>query len=220
MVLQHTKNEERQARLHEFRALLEQRIVLLDCAMGTMIQSYGLSERDYRGERFADHPVRAGGQQRPALDHPARDDPGHPRSGDGRGIGHHRDEHLQLDLHRPGGLPAGGPGLRTELRGGPHRPRDGRRLHREDAREAALRGRRPRADEPHGLALAGRQQSWLQEHHLRRTRRVLRGGRTGARGGRGRPAARRDRLRHLERQGRHLRDHVLPRRGGSRRARS
>jgi 5-methyltetrahydrofolate--homocysteine methyltransferase len=56
MVLQHTKNEERQARLYEFRALLEQRIVLLDCAMGTMIQSYGLSERDYRGERFADHP--------------------------------------------------------------------------------------------------------------------------------------------------------------------
>src|SRR5918994_7236239 len=56
MVLQSTKHEERQARLHEFRALLEQRIVLLDCAMGTMIQSYGLSEADYRGERFADHP--------------------------------------------------------------------------------------------------------------------------------------------------------------------
>src|SRR5215208_6896155 len=56
MVLQRTKNEERQARLHEFRVLLEQRIVLLDCAMGTMIQSYGLSEEDYRGERFADHP--------------------------------------------------------------------------------------------------------------------------------------------------------------------
>src|SRR5215208_1881625 len=56
MVLQSTKNEERQARLYEFRALLEQRIVLLDCAMGTMIQSYGLSEKDYRGKRFADHP--------------------------------------------------------------------------------------------------------------------------------------------------------------------
>ena len=61
MVLQHTKNEERQARLQEFRALLEQRIVLLDCAMGTMIQSYKLSEEDYRGERFADHPVELGG---------------------------------------------------------------------------------------------------------------------------------------------------------------
>src|ERR671919_775531 len=61
MVLQHTKNEERQAKLQELRALLEQRIVLLDCAMGTMIQSYGLSEEYYRGERFADHPVELGG---------------------------------------------------------------------------------------------------------------------------------------------------------------
>jgi 5-methyltetrahydrofolate--homocysteine methyltransferase len=57
MVLEHTKAEERQARLDEFRALLKQRIVLLDCAMGTMIQSYNLSEEDYRGERFVDHPV-------------------------------------------------------------------------------------------------------------------------------------------------------------------
>src|SRR5215210_5616781 len=56
MILQRTKNEERQARLYEFRALLEQRIVLLDCAMGTMIQSYELSEEDYRGKRLADHP--------------------------------------------------------------------------------------------------------------------------------------------------------------------
>src|SRR5215203_1068789 len=56
MVLQRSKHEERQARLSLLRALLEQRIVLLDCAMGTMIQSYGLSEEDYRGERFADHP--------------------------------------------------------------------------------------------------------------------------------------------------------------------
>jgi 5-methyltetrahydrofolate--homocysteine methyltransferase len=61
MVLQRKKKEERQRRLHDFRALLEQRIVLLDCAMGTMIQSYGLSEGDYRGERFADHPVELGG---------------------------------------------------------------------------------------------------------------------------------------------------------------
>src|ERR687884_1040659 len=56
MVLQSTIHEERAARLSQFRELLKQRIVLLDCAMGTMIQSYGLSEEDYRGERFADHP--------------------------------------------------------------------------------------------------------------------------------------------------------------------
>src|SRR5215203_2629568 len=56
MVLQHMKHEETQARLEGFRALLKQRIVLLDCAMGTMIQSYDLSEEDFRGERFAAHP--------------------------------------------------------------------------------------------------------------------------------------------------------------------
>ena len=32
----------------------EQRILLLDGAMGTMIQGYGLSETDYRGDRFRD----------------------------------------------------------------------------------------------------------------------------------------------------------------------
>jgi 5-methyltetrahydrofolate--homocysteine methyltransferase len=57
MVLQHTVHEESKARLEDFRALLKQRIVLLDCAMGTMIQSYDLSEEDFRGERFADHPT-------------------------------------------------------------------------------------------------------------------------------------------------------------------
>jgi len=33
---------------------LEQRILLLDGAMGTMIQGYGLNEEQYRGERFSD----------------------------------------------------------------------------------------------------------------------------------------------------------------------
>jgi 5-methyltetrahydrofolate--homocysteine methyltransferase len=36
--------------------LLKDRILLLDGAMGTMIQRYKLNEADYRGERFKDHP--------------------------------------------------------------------------------------------------------------------------------------------------------------------
>jgi methionine synthase I (cobalamin-dependent) len=36
------------------RALLERRILVLDGAMGTMIQRYRLTEADYRGARFAD----------------------------------------------------------------------------------------------------------------------------------------------------------------------
>src|SRR5919107_2523865 len=56
MVLRDTIREERAARLERFRAALKERILVLDCAMGTMIQSYGLSEGEYRGGRFADHP--------------------------------------------------------------------------------------------------------------------------------------------------------------------
>jgi 5-methyltetrahydrofolate--homocysteine methyltransferase len=37
-------------------ALLRQRIIMLDGAMGTMIQQRRLSEVDFRGTRFADHP--------------------------------------------------------------------------------------------------------------------------------------------------------------------
>jgi methionine synthase I (cobalamin-dependent) len=36
----------------ELRALLAQRILILDGAMGTMVQRHGLVEADYRGERF------------------------------------------------------------------------------------------------------------------------------------------------------------------------
>src|SRR5262245_58256254 len=40
--------------VHPLEALLRERIVVLDGAMGTMIQQYKLSEADYRGERFRD----------------------------------------------------------------------------------------------------------------------------------------------------------------------
>src|SRR5438105_14478931 len=40
--------------LHPLEALLRKRIVVLDGAMGTMIQRYKLSEADYRGEPFRD----------------------------------------------------------------------------------------------------------------------------------------------------------------------
>lgn len=43
-------------RTAELSALLARRILILDGAMGTMIQSYRLQESDYRGERFHDWP--------------------------------------------------------------------------------------------------------------------------------------------------------------------
>ena len=41
---------------HLLPALLRQRLLVLDGAMGTMIQRHPLTEEDFRGTRFADHP--------------------------------------------------------------------------------------------------------------------------------------------------------------------
>lgn len=49
--------ERRNARLSHLDALLAKRILVLDGAMGTMIQDHRLGEAEYRGERFADWPV-------------------------------------------------------------------------------------------------------------------------------------------------------------------
>jgi 5-methyltetrahydrofolate--homocysteine methyltransferase len=47
---------DRSTRLSAFKQALQERILILDGGMGTMIQSYKLEEEDYRGERFADWP--------------------------------------------------------------------------------------------------------------------------------------------------------------------
>ena len=43
-------------RTTQLQDLLEKRILILDGAMGTMIQSFKLEEADFRGEQFKDHP--------------------------------------------------------------------------------------------------------------------------------------------------------------------
>ena len=43
-------------RTQQLKTELQQRILILDGAMGTMIQSYQLDEAGYRGGRFADYP--------------------------------------------------------------------------------------------------------------------------------------------------------------------
>ena len=48
-----TPNRESSAAL---QSALAKRILILDGAMGTMIQSYGLAEEDFRGEAYRDHP--------------------------------------------------------------------------------------------------------------------------------------------------------------------
>ncbi|WP_455366107.1 methionine synthase, partial [Kaarinaea lacus] len=41
--------------MYSLENLLKQRILILDGAMGTMIQGYSLDEQDYRGQQFKDH---------------------------------------------------------------------------------------------------------------------------------------------------------------------
>lgn len=43
--------------MSNIRQLLEKRILILDGAMGTMLQQYNFSEEDYRGERFKNFPT-------------------------------------------------------------------------------------------------------------------------------------------------------------------
>ena len=38
------------------KQIINERVLILDGAMGTMIQRYNLSEQDFRGERFAEIP--------------------------------------------------------------------------------------------------------------------------------------------------------------------
>ncbi|HDL01662.1 MAG TPA: methionine synthase, partial [candidate division Zixibacteria bacterium] len=44
-------------KLKQLQNLITERILIFDGAMGTMIQAYKLSESDFRGSRFAKHPV-------------------------------------------------------------------------------------------------------------------------------------------------------------------
>ncbi|MEC9436849.1 MAG: homocysteine S-methyltransferase family protein, partial [Candidatus Neomarinimicrobiota bacterium] len=39
------------------RKIIEEKILIFDGAMGTMVQSFQLSEKDFRGEKFKEHPV-------------------------------------------------------------------------------------------------------------------------------------------------------------------
>ncbi|MDE6638695.1 MAG: homocysteine S-methyltransferase family protein, partial [Muribaculaceae bacterium] len=47
--------------LKEFIGILRERVLVLDGAMGTMIQRYSLTEDDFRGTRFENHPSRLSG---------------------------------------------------------------------------------------------------------------------------------------------------------------
>ena len=47
--------------INQLKEILGRRIMVLDGAMGTMIQRYHLAEEDFRGAEFASHPVKLAG---------------------------------------------------------------------------------------------------------------------------------------------------------------
>ena len=51
----------REQRIEALRAAARERILVLDGSWGVMIQRQGLSEEDFRGERFAGHGVQLKG---------------------------------------------------------------------------------------------------------------------------------------------------------------
>ena len=55
----------------DIRKVLEEKVLVLDGAMGTMIQRYKFSEADFRGEQFKDWSRLPQRQQRFALPHQA-----------------------------------------------------------------------------------------------------------------------------------------------------
>ena len=116
---------------------------MLDGAWGVLLQSSGLSEADFRGERFADHP-------RDLLNNPDLLNITRPdvvrkvhESYFAAGRRHRDDEHVHRDVDRSGGLRARGGGLRHERR---------RRAARARGRRRPVRRRLCRAAQHHALA--------------------------------------------------------------------
>ncbi len=138
------------------QAAADKRILIIDGAMGTMIQRYKLDEDGYRGVRFKDwHRDVKGNNDLLVLTQPQI-------------IGKIHEEYLEAGADiletntfnaqriSHGRLRHGRPRLRDERGGGQDRARRGRQVEQEDAGQAALRRRRRRADQPHRVDLARR----------------------------------------------------------------
>jgi 5-methyltetrahydrofolate--homocysteine methyltransferase len=151
---------------------LESRILVLDGAMGTMIQRYKLTEADFRGARFANHGHDLKGDNdllvltRPDVIEQIHD------AYFAAGADIVEDQHLQLHLDRPGRLRPRAIVGEPQPRGGPTGAAGGRSLER-DARP------RSRASWPEPSAPSARPSPCRSD--VNRPRRALRDLRSGAR---------------------------------------
>ena len=152
-----------------------ERILIIDGAMGTMIQRHKLDEAGYRGARFKDwkRDVK-GNNDLLVLTQPKIIQDIHEAYLEaGADIIETNTFNAQRISMADYGMEE--LSLRDQRRGGQARARGSRQVQQSDARQAALRRRRRRADQPHRLDLAGCQQSRLPQRHLRRTARGLQG---------------------------------------------
>ena len=134
-------------------------------------------------------------------------DPRHPPRLSRRGRGHHRDQHVQLHACRMADYGMEALTDELNLEAARARARRGRRVRAPRAGRPALRGRRDRADEPHGVDLARRERR--RASATSRSTTLVATYADAARGAarrRRRPAAGRDDLRHAQREGGDLRD--------------
>ena len=208
----------RETRLAHLPVLLRERILVLDGAMGTLLQRHAFSEADFRGAALRGSRPRRPRRQRPPVPHPARRRARGPSRLPRRGRRHREHQLLHRDPDRAGRLQPRAPRARDQRGGRPTGPR-GRRRSGGPRRPPTVRRRLPGPHQPHGLPQPGRQRSCRAQRVLRGARgRVPRGRRRSGRGRRG-PPARRDRLRHPQRQGRHLRDRRAVRGPGPRASR-
>ena len=184
-------------------AILSERIMVLDGAMGTAIQRDRPDEAGYRGERFADHPSDLIGNNdlltltQPDLIRAIHED----YLAAGADI-------IETNTFNANAISLSDYGLEEldyELN------HQSARLARRAADAAATRrppalgGRRPRPDDPDGLHLARRERPGRAQRVVRPARRRLPRRRTRSRRRRRRPADDRDDLRHPQRQGGDLR---------------
>ena len=182
------------------QAAARERILVLDGAMGTMIQQHKFSEADFRGERFADWPRDLrGNNDLLSLTQPEAIRAIHLAYLE---AGADIVETNTFNSTRISQADYGMEELVSELNFA------SARLAREAADEAEqkdgmppLRRRRAGADQSHRLDFARCQQSRLSRGELRRFARGLCRGRDRADRGRRRYSDRRDDLRHVERQG-------------------
>ena len=192
--------------LDALRALLARRILVLDGAMGTMLQRHGFTEADFRGDRFADWPQPARGQQRPARASrsPTPSAPS-TRAYLEAGADVVDDQHVQRPGRLPGRLRDGRPRLRDERR---RRPAGARGRRRRDQRPTTGRASSPGSIGPMNRTLSlspdvddPGYRAVTFDAGARRLRRADPRPRRRRRG----RAPRRDHLRHAQREGRRRR---------------